>query len=75
VPELALSAITETRYCISDHLLWLGAPLVRARSPLLRMPLPRSDTVCRTSCKDFGYAGRPAGPAMELSWQPTGLAG
>jgi hypothetical protein len=27
----AVSSITETRYCISDHLLWFGAPLVGGR--------------------------------------------
>ena len=48
-----LSSITETRYCISDHLLWFGAPLVGGRSPLLRTPLPRSDTASRISFKDF----------------------
>src|SRR5829696_8706131 len=31
VAEPVLSKITETRYCISDHLLWLGAPLVGGR--------------------------------------------
>src|SRR5437773_631301 len=45
VPELAVSStITETRYCISDHPCSPGAPLVGGLSPLLRTPLPRSDT-------------------------------
>src|SRR5215213_9701521 len=44
VARPAVSSITETRYCISDHLLWFGAPLVGGRSTLLRRPLPRSDT-------------------------------
>src|SRR6185295_17939919 len=54
VPELVLSLITETRYCISDHLLWFGAPLVGSLSPLLRTPLPRSDTASRISSEDSG---------------------
>src|SRR6185437_732145 len=33
VARLAVSLITETRYCISDHLLWFGAPLVGASHP------------------------------------------
>src|ERR1700729_1834863 len=49
----AVSSITETRYCISDHLLCFGAPLAGGRSPLLRTALPRSDTASRTSFKDF----------------------
>src|SRR5215472_6578727 len=111
VARPAVSSITETRYCISDHLLWFGVPLVGGRSssasamsrasagciplapsepigldgyaprsapradqlavtvnlmscfpspvvwdalvgclsPLLRTPLPRSDTACRIS--------------------------
>src|SRR5829696_5426774 len=54
VARPAVSSITETRYCISDHLLWFGAPLVGGRSPLLRTPLPRSDTASRISFKTFG---------------------
>src|SRR4029077_18710053 len=54
VPELVLSLITETRYCISDHLLWFGAPLLGSLSPLLRTPLPRSDTASRISFEDSG---------------------
>jgi hypothetical protein len=53
VARPAVSSITETRYCISDHLLWFGAPLAGGRSPLLRTPLPRSDTASRMSFKDF----------------------
>src|SRR5262249_55316712 len=53
VAEPVLSSITETRYCISDHLLRFGAPLVGGRSPLLRTPLPRSDTASQISFKDF----------------------
>src|SRR5580704_9591001 len=49
----AVLSITETRYCISDHLLCFGAPLAGGRSPLLRTALPRSDTASRTSFKDF----------------------
>src|SRR5215204_1281736 len=30
VAEPVLSSITETRYCISDHLLWLGRPSLAA---------------------------------------------
>jgi hypothetical protein len=52
VARPAVSSITETRYCISDHLLWFGAPLV-GLSPLLRTPLPRSDTASRISSEDF----------------------
>src|SRR5713226_7737160 len=47
VARPAVSSITETRYRISDHLLWSGAPLVGGRSPLLRTRLPRSDTAGR----------------------------
>src|SRR4030095_11023190 len=40
VAEPVLSSITETRYCISDHLLWLGAPLVGVEPVVLdRDPL------------------------------------
>ena len=53
VAEPVLSSITETRYCISDHLLWFGAPLVFVGSPLLRTPLPRSDTASRISFEDY----------------------
>src|SRR5271154_1706431 len=53
VARPAASSITETRYCILDHLLWFGAPLVGGLSPLLRTPLPRSDTASRISCEDF----------------------
>src|SRR5438034_8264532 len=35
----------------------LGAPLVGDRSPLLRTPLPRSDTAPRIYFKTFWYAG------------------
>src|SRR5215204_1597553 len=51
------SSITETRYCISDHLLWSAVPLVGGRSPLLRTPLPRSDTASRRSFKTFWHRG------------------
>src|ERR1700731_1675574 len=69
VARPAVSSITETRYCISGHLLWSGAPLAGGRSPLLRTPLPRSDTASRISFKDFlvrrveagGLLARPAG--------------
>src|ERR1022692_1813880 len=53
VARPAVSSITETRYCISDHLLWFGALLVGGRSHLLRTPPPRSDTASRISFKDF----------------------
>src|SRR3981081_660481 len=33
VARPAVSSITETRYCISDHLLWIRAPLAGGRSP------------------------------------------
>jgi len=49
------SSIIETRYCISAHLLCVGAPLVGGRSPLLRRPLPRSDTAARISSSTFWY--------------------
>src|SRR5262245_66682238 len=49
VARSLLSWITETRYCISDQLLWSGPPLVGGRSPLPRTPLPRSDTAARIS--------------------------
>src|SRR5262249_14709198 len=58
VARPAVSLITETRYCISDHLLWYGVPLVGGLSPLLRTHLPRSDTASRTSFKIFWYAVR-----------------
>src|SRR6266568_905625 len=51
VARPGLSLITETRYCILDHLLWLGTPLVGGRSSLLRTPLPRSDAASRISFK------------------------
>src|SRR5215475_1693125 len=57
LPGLLLSSITETRYCISDHLLWFAVPLVGGRSPLLRTPLPRSDTGSRISFETFWYGG------------------
>src|ERR1700733_10738388 len=47
------SWITETRYCIWDHLLCSGALLVGSRSPLLRTPASRSDTAARISFNDF----------------------
>src|ERR1022692_883792 len=53
----AVSSITETRYCISDHLLWFGAPLVGGLSPLLRTPPPRSDTASRIFFR--GLSGTP----------------
>src|SRR5262249_8858930 len=40
VARPAVSSITETRYCISDHLLWYGVPIVGGLSPLLRTHLP-----------------------------------
>jgi hypothetical protein len=36
----------------------LAAPLVGGLSPLLRTPLPRSDTAYRMSFADFWYAAR-----------------
>src|SRR5512144_1797433 len=42
VARPAVSSITETRYCISDHLLWFGAP-VGGRSPLLQTPRALTD--------------------------------
>ena len=57
VARPAVSSITETRYCITDHLLWFGAPLAGGRSPLLRTPSPRSDTASRMSFKIFWCAG------------------
>jgi hypothetical protein len=53
VAKPAVSSITETRYCILDHLLWFGALLVGGCSHLLRTPPPRSDTASRISLKDF----------------------
>src|SRR5450755_3295240 len=53
VARPAVSSITETRYCISDHLPWFGAPLVGGRSYLLRTTPPRSDTASRISFEDF----------------------
>ena len=44
VAKPAVSSITETRYCISDHLLWFGTPLVGGRSYVLRTRLPESDS-------------------------------
>src|SRR5260370_16955001 len=58
VARPAVSSITETRYCIWDHLLWFGAPLAGGRSPLLRTPLPRSGTPSRDFLsRTFWYAG------------------
>src|SRR5215469_13760094 len=57
VARPAVSSITETRYCISDHLLWFGVSLMGGLSPLLRTPLPRSDTASRMSFKTFWCAG------------------
>src|ERR1700683_5674077 len=57
VARPAVSSITETRYCISDHLLWFGALLMGGPSHLLRTPPPRSDTASRISSRTFGYAG------------------
>jgi hypothetical protein len=54
VARPAESWITESRYCISDHLLWFGAPRAGGRSPLLRTPLPRSDTAPWSSFKMAG---------------------
>src|ERR1700683_1166321 len=51
VARSAESLITETRYCIWDHLLWFVAPLVGGLSPLLRTALPRSDTPSRVSSR------------------------
>src|SRR3984893_9540160 len=53
VAASAVSSITETRFCISDHLRCFGAPLAGGRSPLLRTPLPRSDTASRIYFEDF----------------------
>src|SRR5260370_7876709 len=52
VAKPAVSSITETRYCISHHLLWLWAPVAGGRSHLLRTPPPRSDTASRISFED-----------------------
>src|SRR5215212_5317343 len=54
VARPAVSSITETRYCMLDHLLSFGAPLVGGRSPLLRRLLSRSDTACGMSFKTRG---------------------
>jgi hypothetical protein len=51
VARPAVSSITETRYCNSDHLLRFGVPLAGGRSPLLRTPLARSDTAARVSLR------------------------
>src|SRR6266516_912908 len=54
VARPAVSSITETRYCISDHLpVVRGAPRGRPLT-LLRTPLPRSDTASRMSFKTSG---------------------
>jgi hypothetical protein len=57
VARLAASSITETRNCISDHLLCFGAPLAGGRSPLLRTALTRSDTASGLLSSTFWYAG------------------
>src|ERR1039457_4373885 len=57
VARPAVSSITATRYCISDHLLRSGAPLVGGRSHLLRTPPPRSDTASRIFFR--GLSGTP----------------
>src|SRR5216683_8237949 len=57
VARPGVSSITETRYCISDHLLWFGAPLVGGLSSLLRTPSPRSDTAPGFLSRTFWYAG------------------
>jgi hypothetical protein len=65
VAKSAALVITETRYCIVDHLLWSGgAPRGRPRSPLLRTPLPRSDTTSRIS---FGTFGTPVAAIRQVA--------
>src|SRR5580700_11456065 len=73
VARPVVSSITETRYCISDHLLCSGTPLADGRSPLLRTPPPRSDTAARMSFKNF-LVRRP-GPVDDTldRWAVTGV--
>src|SRR5262249_11082532 len=62
VAEPVLSSMTETRYCIRDHLLWFrGRPSWATAAPLLRTPLPRSDmppgSRARCSCPYAVFRG------------------
>src|SRR4030088_394533 len=57
VARPAVSSITETRYCIPDHLLWLGGPPRAAAHPCHEHP--RLDPTPPPPCpsRPFFYAG------------------
>src|SRR3954451_20296500 len=81
VARLVESSITETRYCISGHLLRFGPPSC-GLSPLLRTDVPRSDTASPMSFVSSllrgGLGGEGNRPLHETSWprlQPPGTAG
>src|SRR6266566_9286714 len=57
VARPAVSSITETRYCISDHLLCFGAPLEGGRSPCYECLRP--DPAPPPGCLFQGHSGTP----------------
>src|SRR5258708_17529239 len=67
LPGLLLSSITETRYCISDHLLWFGAPLTGGRSPCYEHLSPgRSSSASPISRASVGCILRASGRPVDL---------
>src|SRR5215471_11712326 len=75
VARPAVSSITETRYCISDHLLWFGVLLVGGRWSSAS-PMSRTSAGCilRAPSEPIGldgYAPRDAPRADLKSWFPS----
>src|SRR4249919_3757926 len=75
VAKLSVSLITETRYCISDHLLWFGAPPWAAAHPCYEHLCPNP-----TPLPDFfrGLSGTAvvSDPARRSHrWTPAPAAG
>src|SRR5260370_989004 len=68
VARPAVSSITETRYCIWDHLLWFGAPLVGGRSPCYEHLCP-DPTASRAS---VARIPRPPARSEDLQRDPGG---
>src|SRR5216683_4506186 len=67
VARSAVSSITETRYCISDHLLWLGVPLVGGRSPCYERLCPgRLSSAAPMSRASVGCILRASGRPVDL---------